>query len=163
MTLAASDYPLLDLFWTTFIVFGWVLWFWLLIRVYADMFRRQDIGGGAKTGWVVFTLLLPFVGVLVYLITQGHSMQARAMNEMDDQRALMDAHIRSVASEADSTQLKRARDLLDSGAITSDEFDRMVGNAPAGRPAAASSVPAQPGAPAAESGSRASATDNSRR
>src|SRR5438309_6020125 len=87
MLLAASNYPLLDLFWTTFIVFGWILWFWLLIRVYADVFRRDDIGGWAKTGWVLFTLFLPFVGVLVYLISQGHSMQDRVVSQMQEQRA----------------------------------------------------------------------------
>ena len=129
MVLGASDYPLLDLFWTTFIVFGWILWFWLLIRVYGDVFSRQDIGGGAKTGWVVFTLVLPFIGVLVYLISQGRGMQERAERAMEKQRVATEAYIRSVASEADSTQMSKARDLLKSGAITTDEFDRMVGNA----------------------------------
>src|SRR5436190_12067828 len=74
MVLAQVDYPLLNLFWTTLMVFAWILWFWLLFRVYADLFRRRDIGGGAKTGWVVFTLLLPMIGVFTYLITQGRSM-----------------------------------------------------------------------------------------
>jgi hypothetical protein len=128
MLLAASNYPLLDLFWTTFVIFGWILWFWLLIRVFGDVFSRQDIGGGAKTGWVIFTLFLPFIGVLVYLISQGRSMQERAERAVQDQRAATDAYIRSVASDAESTQMSKARDLLQSGAITTDEFDRMVGN-----------------------------------
>ena len=128
MMLAASNYPLLDLFWTTFIIFGWILWFWLLIRVYADMFSRQDIGGWAKAGWVVFTLVLPFIGVLVYLIAQGRSMQERAERAAQAQRADTEAYIRSVATSADTTQMSKAQGLLDSGAITSDEFDRMVGN-----------------------------------
>ena len=127
MLLAASDYPLLNLFWTALIAFGWILWFWLLIRVYSDMFRRQDIGGGAKTGWVLFALFLPYIGVLTYLITQGRSMQERAERELQGQRAATDAYIRSVASDADSAQMAKARDLLDSGAITPTEFDRMVG------------------------------------
>ena len=63
--------PLLDLFWTMFLFFCWILWFWLLFRVYADLFSRRDIGGWAKTGWVLFTILLPFLGVFMYLITQG--------------------------------------------------------------------------------------------
>jgi hypothetical protein len=128
MLLAASNYPLLDLFWTTLIVFGWILWFWLLIRVFGDVFSRQDIGGGAKTGWVLLTLFVPFVGVLVYLISQGRCMQERAESRAREQRAATDAYIKSVASDADTTQMTKARDLLQSGAITTDEFDRMVGN-----------------------------------
>jgi hypothetical protein len=168
MLLAATDYPLLNLFWTTFIIFGWILWFWLLIRVYSDMFRRPDMSGLAKTGWVVFTLLVPFIGVLVYLISQGRAMQERAERRLQEHRAATDAYIRSVATDADTVQMAKARDLLQSGAITSDEFDRMVGNARPG-PASASEgaaattpsspgarssghpVPAQPGASAAES------------
>jgi hypothetical protein len=128
MLLAASDYPLLDLFWTTFIIFGWILWFWLLIRVYGDLFSRKDMGGLAKTGWVVFTLVLPFIGVLVYLISQGRSMEERAMRAMEAQKAATDEYIRSVAADANTTQMSKAQSLLDSGAITSDEFDRMAGN-----------------------------------
>jgi hypothetical protein len=126
MTLAAVDYPLLNLFWTTFIVFGWILWFWLLFVVFGDLFRRHDIGGGAKTGWVLFVILLPFIGSFTYLITQGRSMAERTQREQETQRAATDAYIRSVAAEADATQMAKARDLLQSGAITSDEFDRMV-------------------------------------
>src|SRR3954451_2348010 len=129
MVLAEVDYPLLNLFWTTLMIFGWVLWFWLLFRVYADVFRRQDIGGGAKTGWVVLTLLLPFVGVFAYLISQGRGMAERAQREVEGQRAANDAYIRSVAAEAESTQQAKARGLLESGAITNDEYDRMVEHA----------------------------------
>jgi Phospholipase_D-nuclease N-terminal len=128
MLLAAGDYPLLNLFWTTFIIFGWILWFWLLIRVFSDLFRRQDVGGLAKTVWCVFVIFLPFIGVLTYLISQGRSMQERAMADAQAQRAATDDYIRSVAADADSTQQAKARNLLDSGAITSDEFNKMVGN-----------------------------------
>jgi hypothetical protein len=126
MVLAAVDYPLLDLFWTTLIVFGWVLWFWLLFRVYGDLFRRQDIGGGTKTGWVVLTLLLPFIGSFAYLITQGRGMAERVQRDAEQQRAASDAYIRSVVAESDGAQLAKARGLLESGAITTDEFDRLV-------------------------------------
>lgn len=129
MLLAASDYPLLNLFWTTFIIFGWVLWFWLLIKVYADVFSRRDIGGWAKAGWVVLTFVLPLVGVLIYLISQSRSMEERALAAAEEQRAATDAYIRSVAGDAGATQKNKARDLLESGAITDDEYDRMVGNA----------------------------------
>jgi hypothetical protein len=118
--------PLLDLFWTTLIVFGWVLWFMLLFRVYGDLFARRDIGGGAKTGWVVLTLVLPFLGVFIYLITQGRAMADRAVRGMEQQRAAQDDYIRSVAAGAEEDQLAKARGLLQSGAITPEEFQRMV-------------------------------------
>jgi hypothetical protein len=122
--------PLLDLFWTMFLFFCWILWFWLLFRVYADLFSRRDIGGWAKTGWVLFTILLPFLGVFVYLITQGRSMAERTELAVERQRATTDAYIRSVAADANSVQSAKARDLLDSGAITRDEYDRMVPKVP---------------------------------
>ena len=92
--------PLLDLFWTTLLIFGWVLWFMLLFRVYGDLFSRSDIGGWAKAGWVVFTLFLPFLGVFVYLIAQGRGMGERALGRMQEQRAASDAYIRSVAAQS---------------------------------------------------------------
>jgi hypothetical protein len=118
--------PLLDLFWTTLLIFAWVMWFMLLFRVYGDLFSRRDIGGGAKFGWVVFTLFLPFLGVFVYLITQGRGMADRAVEALARQQAAMDAHIRAVASGAEAEQMAKARGLLDSGAITREEYDRMV-------------------------------------
>ena len=118
--------PLLDLFWTTLIIFGWVLWFMLLFRVYGDVFGRDDIGGGAKTGWVVLTLLVPFLGVFIYLIAQGRGMAERSMQSVERQRAATDAYIRSVAADAEADQTAKARGLLQSGAITQEEFERMV-------------------------------------
>ena len=122
--------PLLDLFWTMFIFFCWILRFWLLFRVYADLFSRHDIGGWAKTGWVVFTLVLPFLGVFVYLVTQGRSMAERAERAVERQQEAVDAYIRSVAADAGSAQSAKARDLLDSGAVTRDEYERMVPKVP---------------------------------
>jgi hypothetical protein len=121
--------PLLDLFWTTLIIFCWVLWFMLLFRVYGDLFARRDIGGGAKTGWVVLTLFVPFLGVFIYLITQGRGMAERAAQEVQRRMAASDAYIRSVAADAENEQMAKARELLQSGAITPDEFQRMVPSA----------------------------------
>jgi Phospholipase_D-nuclease N-terminal len=118
--------PLLDLFWTTALIFFWVLWFMLLFRVYGDLFARSDIGGWAKTAWAVFTLVMPFLGVFVYLITQGRSMAERAQRAMERQRATTDDYIRTVASSADTERLAKARGLVDSGAITTEEYQRMV-------------------------------------
>jgi hypothetical protein len=118
--------PLLDLFWTTLMIFSLVLWFMLLFRVYGDLFMRQDIGGWAKAGWIVLTLVLPLLGVFIYLISQGRSMSERATLTIERQRAANDAHIRSVAADAEAEQLAKARGLLQSGAITPEEYQRMV-------------------------------------
>ncbi|SFL15105.1 SHOCT domain-containing protein [Geodermatophilus ruber] len=137
------DYPLLDVMWSMFVFFGWILWIWLLIVVYTDVFRRQDIGGWAKAGWVVLTLFLPLIGVFVYLITQGRSMGERNEAQARAQRAAMDDYIRSVAGTGETApgttpasratpsngdgadQLMKAKSLLDSGAITADEYEVM--------------------------------------
>jgi len=130
MITAAQDYPLLNLFWTTFLIFGWVLWIWLLIRVYADIFGRRDIGGGAKTGWVLLTLFVPLVGCLIYLITQGRSMTDRAEREAEQQRAAFEDYVKSVAAEASpGDQTAKARALLADGVITEQEFARMTATA----------------------------------
>jgi hypothetical protein len=118
--------PLLDLFWTTLLIFGWVLWFMLLFRVYGDLFSRDDIGGWAKAAWVVFTLFMPFLGVFVYLIAQGRGMGERALRRIEQQRVASDAYIRSVAAQTEDEQLAKARELLRTGAITPDEFQRLV-------------------------------------
>jgi hypothetical protein len=118
--------PLLDLFWTTLMIFAWILWFMLLFRVYGDLFARQDIGGWGKTGWVVLTLLLPFLGVFIYLISQGRAMAERSARAVERQRAAADAYIRSVAADAEAEQSAKARSLLQSGAITPEEFERMT-------------------------------------
>ena len=122
----AAGYPLLDLFWTTLMIFFWVLWFMLLFRVYGDIFSRQDIGGGAKTGWVILTLFLPLLGVFIYLLSQGRSMADRSMRAVQQQQAATDEYIRSVAGRAEADQLAQARALRDSGALTPEEFDRVV-------------------------------------
>jgi Phospholipase_D-nuclease N-terminal len=121
--------PLLDLFWTTLIIFAWVLWFMLLFRVYGDLFTRSDIGGWAKAGWVVVVLVLPFLGVFLYLVTQGRAMAERAARAVEQRRAESDAYIRSVASQANGDQRATAQGLLQSGAITAEEYERLVPSA----------------------------------
>jgi hypothetical protein len=118
--------PLLDIFWTTLVIFAWVLWFMLLFRVYGDLFTRDDIGGWAKTGWVVLTLVLPILGVFIYLIAEGRSMTERANRAIERQREATDAYIRSVAADAENQQMAKAKGLLQSGAITPEEYARMV-------------------------------------
>ena len=124
------DYPLLNVFFTTMWVFLWIMWFFLLFRVFADLFRDDSISGWGKAGWSVFIILLPFLGVFVYLIAQGQAMGERRMAEMQSAQADMDAYVKQVASSADpSEQIAKAKGLLDSGAITQAEFEQIKAKA----------------------------------
>jgi Short C-terminal domain/Phospholipase_D-nuclease N-terminal len=126
----AADYPFLDVLWTMLIFFAWIIWFWLLITVFADLFRRHDIGGGMKTLWIIFVILLPFLGVFVYLISQGRNMAERNVKGMQAQQAQMDARIKSVAGSGGAAdEIDKAKKLLDSGAITQAEFDAIKAKA----------------------------------
>lgn len=127
MIIAASGYPLGGVLWSMLVFFAWFLWFWLLFMVYIDLFSRDDIGGWGKTGWVVFTLFLPFIGVLTYLISQGRSMADRRERQGRRQQAKLDDYVRSVtASDGNGAdQLMKAKRLLDSGAITPEEYEQM--------------------------------------
>jgi hypothetical protein len=109
-----------------FIFFLWVIWIWMLIVVFSDIFRRHDCSGWAKAGWSVFIICLPFLGVFVYLIAQGKQMGERRMAEMQAAQADFDAHVQEVASQADpAEQIAKAKSLLDSGAIDQAEFDAL--------------------------------------
>jgi hypothetical protein len=124
----AADYPLLDAFWTMLIFFFWVIWFWLLITVFADIFRRRDWSGWVKTLWVVFVIVLPYLGVFIYLITQGRHMAERREREIQAAQAQLDDRIRTVATTdgaGPATQIEKASQLLDSGAITQTEYEAI--------------------------------------
>jgi Short C-terminal domain/Phospholipase_D-nuclease N-terminal len=120
----AADYPFLDVLWTMLIFFAWVIWFWLLITVFADIFRRRDIGGGSKVLWCIFVIVLPFLGVFIYLLVEHDGMAERNVKTMQAQQAQVDEHIRSVAGGA-AAEIDKAKQLLDSGAITQAEFDTI--------------------------------------
>jgi hypothetical protein len=123
----AADYPFLDLMWTMAIFFVWILWFWLLFSVFADIFRRHDLSGWGKTGWIVFTILLPFLGVFVYLITQNVGMTERNLQRARARQEQFDEHVRQTAgaSGGAAAEIDRAKQLLDSGAITQAEFEAL--------------------------------------
>jgi predicted PurR-regulated permease PerM len=126
----AADYPLLDVFWTMLIFFIWVAWFILLFRIIADIFRRRDIGGGAKTLWILFVLFLPFLGVFVYLISQGQGMAERDTRQTQAAQQQFDDYVRSVGSSGGSAaEIEKAKQLLDSGAITQAEFEALKSRA----------------------------------
>ena len=122
----ASDYPFLDVLWTMAIFFLWVLWFSLLFNVFADVFRRNDLSGWGKTGWLVFAIVLPFLGVFIYLITQGAGMTERNLERERGQRAQLDEYVRDTAvGGGAAAEIERAKKLLDGGAITQAEFDAI--------------------------------------
>ena len=126
----AADYPFLDVLWTMLIFFAWIIWFWLLITVFADLFRRHDIGGGMKTLWIIFVILLPFLGVFIYLISQGRSMAERNVKQMQTAQAQQADYIKSVAGSGGAAdEIEKAKSLLDSGAITQAEFDAIKAKA----------------------------------
>src|SRR5215470_8125696 len=95
----ASSYPFLDVFWTMMIFFLWILWFWLLFTVFADIFRRRDLSGWGKTAWIVFTILVPFLGVFVYFLSQGHGMSERNIERAQQQQQQLDSYIAQAARQ----------------------------------------------------------------
>ncbi len=123
----AADYPFLDVFWTMIVFFLWIMWFWLLITVFADIFRRHDLSGWGKTGWLIFTIFLPFLGVFVYLITQNVGMTERNLARARSQKEQFDDYVRQTAGGGGgaAAEIDRAKQLLDSGAITQAEFDAL--------------------------------------
>jgi hypothetical protein len=121
-----ADYPFLDVMWTLLVFFVWVAWFWILFGVWGDIFRRHDLSGLGKTGWFIFTLVLPFLGVFIYVVSQNDGMNQRNLERAQAQRARMDDYVRSTAgSGGAAAEIEKAKQLLDSGAITQPEFDAL--------------------------------------
>jgi hypothetical protein len=120
------NYPLLNLFWTIFEVFLWVIWFWILITVFIDIFRSSDLSGWGKALWFLFVLVIPLVGVLVYLIVRGGSMHDRAARVAEQQDAAVRSYVRDAAGteSTPADQLAKLADLHDRGVITDEEFAR---------------------------------------
>ena len=129
--LIADSYSFWDVMWSMLVFFIWIAWFMLLFRIVADIFRRRDIGGGAKTMWLIFVIVLPFLGVFVYLISQNDGMTQRQLEQVQTQRAQMDDYVRSVAPSGGgaAAEIERAKALLDTGAITQSEFDALKAKA----------------------------------
>ena len=115
--------------WTMFIFFLWVIWLWLLFTVFVDIFRNRQSSGFAKAGWSVFVILLPFLGVFVYLLAEGKGMAERNVQRAQAQQAQMDTYVRSVAGSGSADEIAKAKDLLDSGAISQAEFDQLKAKA----------------------------------
>jgi hypothetical protein len=124
----AADYPFLDVLWTMILFFCWVAWIWIVITVFIDLFRRNDISGWGKAAWVVFVIVLPFLGVLVYLIAQHDGMRERAVQQAQDQKQAFDQYVREAAG-GPASEIAKAKELLDKGAITQAEFDALKAKA----------------------------------
>jgi Phospholipase_D-nuclease N-terminal len=126
----AADYPFLNIFWTMILFFSWVIWIWMLVVILTDVFRRRDISGWAKAAWTVFLIVLPFIGVLTYLIVQGEGMNARRIEESQVAKSQFDDYVKTVAAQdAPAAQIERAKGLLDSGTITAVEFESLKAKA----------------------------------
>jgi hypothetical protein len=122
--LASYDYPLLDILWTMIWFFLFFLWIWLLIVIFGDIFRSHDMGGGAKALWVIFIIILPFLGILIYLIARGGKMHERAAAQAAHEKKAFDAYVRQTAGSGSSAdELAKLADLKAKGVITDSEFE----------------------------------------
>ena len=127
----AADYPFLDVFWTMILFFCWVAWFWMLVLILSDVFRR-DMSGWVKAAWCAFMIVLPFLGVLVYLIAQHDGMAQRNLERVQVAQQQFDDHVKSVAASnggGAASEIEKAQTLLEKGTITQAEFDVLKGRA----------------------------------
>jgi hypothetical protein len=132
VVILAADYPFLNILWSMIIFFAWVIWIWIMIIILGDVFRRRDISGWGKAAWIVFLIVLPFLGVLVYLIAQHDGMSQRSAEAAQGQKAQFDDYVRSVNASGGggaAAEIDKAKQLLDSGAITPDEFAALKAKA----------------------------------
>jgi len=121
---------LTDWLWWLLTLFFMVIFFMMLFRIIIDIFRSDDMGGWGKAGWLILLIILPLIGMLIYVIARGKGMAARDVREMSQMQAAQDDYIRSVAASNDPTaQIKQAHDLLSSGAISQEEFDAIKAKA----------------------------------
>ena len=126
MMFASYQYPVLDAFLTILYFFLFIIWIWLLIMVFIDIFRSHDMGGGAKTLWVLFIIILPYLGVFVYLIARGGKMHERAARDAAQQQQAFDQYVRQTAGTPGDTtadQLAKLADLKSQGVLSEDEFE----------------------------------------
>ena len=126
--LIAADYPFIDVLWTIIVFFAWLAWIWIAITCFIDIFRRHDIGGAHKALWVVFIIVIPFLGVLVYLIAQHDGIRERSVKQAQDQQAAFDSYVKQTAGGS-ASEIAKAKELLDAGTITQGEFDSIKAKA----------------------------------
>ena len=128
--LITASYPFLKVLWDILIVFAWILFIWLAIGAFSDLFRRRDISGWGKAGWVIFIVLLPWIGVLAYLIFNHDGIAERSEKQAQAAQAQLDEYVRQAAGTGGpASEIETAKKLLDSGAITQAEFDAIKAKA----------------------------------
>jgi hypothetical protein len=128
--LILANYNFASFLWDVLVIFAFVIWFWLLIVVFGDVFRRRDIGGWGKAAWIILVIVLPYLGVFIYLIAEHSGMADRTVQDIQTQQAATDQYIRSVAgSGGPASEIETAKRLLDSGAITRAEYDSIKAKA----------------------------------
>jgi len=127
----AADYPFLEVLGSMLVFFAFIIWFWILITVFADIFRRRDTSGGSKVLWCIFVIALPYLGVFIYLIANHEGMAERNIKQAQAQQAQMDEYVKSVAGSGGgaAAEIEKAKGLLDSGAISQAEFDSIKAKA----------------------------------
>lgn len=122
----AYDYPLLGMFWTIAIVFFWVAWIMLLFRIIGDIFRNSDTGGVAKAGWLLFVIIIPWLGALVYVLSQGDGMASRTIERAQEQDAAMRSYIAGAAgTQSAAEEIAKLDELRNKGVLTADEFEQQ--------------------------------------
>ena len=125
----AAQYPLLNIIWTMFVFFGFVLWISLIFRAFGDLFGRDDVTGWGKAGWSLVIVLLPLLGVCIYLISQGKGMAERQATAARRAEGEFNNYVRDVAADGTASEISKAKELLDSGTIDAAEFDRLKAKA----------------------------------
>jgi hypothetical protein len=125
----AAEYPLLNIIWTMFVFFGFVLWISLIFRAFGDLFGRDDVSGWGKAGWSIVIILLPLLGVCIYLISQGRGMAERQAAAAKQAEGEFSNYVRDVAGDSTAAEIAKAKELLDSGTIDAAEFDRLKAKA----------------------------------
>ena len=130
MLAVGASYPFLEVLWDILIFFAWVIFIWIAITVLIDVFRRHDISGWGKAAWVVFVVILPWIGVLAYLIVNHTGMAERRASEAKAAQAQFDDYVRQTAGKGGAaSEIERAKALLDSGAINQQEFEALKAKA----------------------------------
>ena len=128
--LLAADFALGEMIWTIFIVFMWVIWLWLLFSIFGDLFSDHETSGAAKAGWTILVILLPYLGILIYLIARGGGMAARSAARASAAQADFDAYVKETAASAGPAgEISHAKKLLDDGAISQDEYEALKAKA----------------------------------
>ena len=126
----AADFGLGEVLWTMFVLFMWIIWFWLLISVFSDLFRDHETSGGAKAAWCIFVIIAPFLGVFIYLLVRGGGMAERSLKQQQAAQAQFDSYVRQTAGSGGAAgEIAHAKELLDAGTITQEEYEALTAKA----------------------------------